>query len=352
MTSMKKTENTLAVAVYGATGVTGAHLLAELKRRGLSPILVGRDGERLAAAAESAGVPDAELRVAGLDDPAALVAAFEGADAVISSLPAYVVMGEPVLAAAIAAGAHYTDMSGEQLFIKQVFDDYADRAQAAGVSVLPGSTNSHLPGDLLGHLLSRRVAGPVELSMSLHNTSEGNGSKGSARTLLASLDWFAEGGWHFQDGELRTGAAARHTKMTFPGEATPTSVAKFPQPPVLTIPRHSEVSFVEGVLDASFQSRLGGMTAAVVESLPEEPTPGLTYDFIVDAFGSDATVRGVVSGTDAYRDTALMAVEVAVRLAAGAAPAGVLAPAEAFEPVEFLDALGVFDITWRIEEQR
>ncbi|MEV6770845.1 saccharopine dehydrogenase NADP-binding domain-containing protein [Nocardia sp. NPDC051030] len=352
MTTKNTIESGKTIAVYGATGVTGGHLVTELRRRDITPILVGRNAERLRAAAEAAGIPDAEIRLADLDDPHALIAAFDGADAVISSLPAYVTLGDAVLAAAIAAGAHYTDMAGEQVFIQRAFDKYAAAAEKAGVTVVPGITNSNLPGDLLGHLTSRLVAGPAEISMSLHNTSIGNGSKGSARTLLASLDWFASGGWHYQDGELRTGAAARHGEMTFPGDAEPTPVSKFPQPPVLTIPRHSDVSYVEGVLETAFHSQLGGMTAEIVESLPEEPTPGLTYDLVVDAYGVHGDrVRGVVSGTDAYRDTALMAVQAAVALTAGTAEPGVLAPAEAFEPAEFLDALADFDITWHIDKQ-
>ncbi|MEU6828525.1 hypothetical protein ABZ894_07710 [Nocardia beijingensis] len=45
-----------------------------------------------------------------------------------------------------------------------------------------------------------------------------------------------------------------------------------------------------------------------------------------------------------------MAVETAIRLAEGATAAGALAPAEAFDPADFLDALAPFGITWRIEE--
>ncbi|WP_406235772.1 saccharopine dehydrogenase NADP-binding domain-containing protein [Nocardia sp. NBC_01009] len=350
MTNANATESTKTIAVYGATGVTGGHLLAELNRRGISPILVGRNAGRMHAAATAAGLPHAEVRVAEVSDQAALVAAFTGADVVISSLPSYVDHGAAVLTAAIDARAHYTDLSGEQLFLERVFDDYSARAEAAGVTVVPGITNSNLPGDLLGYLTSRRLTGPVEISMSLHGTSEGNGSKGSAKTVLASLDWFRSGGWHFQDGGFHTGAAARHAEMTFPGATEPTTVSKFPQPPVLTIPRHSKVSYVEGVLDTAFHSQLGGLTAEIVESLPNEPTSGLSYDFVVDAFDGDGRrVRGVVSGTDAYRDSALMAVEAAVRLADGTIEPGALAAAEAFDPAHFLDALARFGITWRIE---
>ncbi|MGW4328618.1 saccharopine dehydrogenase NADP-binding domain-containing protein [Nocardia sp. NPDC004573] len=348
---MTSTEDPRTIAVYGATGHTGGYLLTELRRRGLTPIVVGRDADRIRAAADAADLPDAVVRVAELSDHASLVTAFSGADVVISSLPAYVEHGAAVLAAAIDAGAHYTDMSGEQLFLKRVFDEFGSRATAAGVTLVSGVTDSNLPGDLLAHLATRRVTGPAEVVLSHLSKSGGNGSKGSAKTVFASLDWFRGGGWHYADGELRTGAGARHDKVTFPGDTEPTTVAKFPQPPVLTIPRHSNVSYVEGVLATSILDTLSGFTAELIDTLPDAPSADLRYDLVVDAFGADGRhARGVLSGVDSYRDSALMAVETAVRLAGNAAAPGALAPAEAFDPADFLDALAPFGITWRIEE--
>ncbi|MEV0034206.1 saccharopine dehydrogenase NADP-binding domain-containing protein [Nocardia sp. NPDC050793] len=337
------------IAVYGATGHTGRYLLAELRRRALTPILVGRNADRLHAAAAAADLPDAEIRIADLTDHTALVAAFTGADAVVSSLSAYVRNGEPVLAAAIAAGAHYTDISGEQLFLKKVFDDYAAAAETAGVTAIPGVTDNNVPGDLLAHLTARRVSGPAELVMSHLSKSGGNGSKGSAKTVFASLDWFRSGGWHFADGELRTGPAG-HPQMTFPGDTAPTAVGKFPQPPVLTVPRHTEVASVEGVLAKDILDTLSSFTTELIEQIPDAPSSDLRYEVIVDAHGDGRVVRGVVEGVDSYRDSALLAVEVATRLAAGTTKPGALAVAEAFDPTEFLDSLARFGITWRIEE--
>ncbi|MBF6134190.1 saccharopine dehydrogenase NADP-binding domain-containing protein [Nocardia otitidiscaviarum] len=338
------------IAVYGATGHTGGYVLAELRRRELTPILVGRDADRLRAAAAAAGIRAADIRVAGVRDHAALVRAFTGADTVISTLPAYVELGEPILAAAIDAGAHYTDTSGEQLFLKSVLDEYGPRAEAAGVTVVSGITDSNLPGDLLAHLTARRVSGPAEIVISHLSRSGGNGSKGSAKTILASRDWFISGGWHYEGGKLRTGPTARHTTMTFPGDSAPTEVAKFAQPPVLTVPRHSEVSYVAGALDIRILAHLSGFTAEALAAMPDEPSSDLRYDLVVDAFGARGErVRGVVSGVDSYRDSALMAAEGGVRLAAGTAKPGALAPAEAFDAEEVLNALAPHGITWRIE---
>jgi|GEM_PF-6132071 len=336
------------IAVYGATSHTAGYLLPELARRGVTTILLGRNADRLHAAA--AGLPGAQVRVAKADDRAALVAAFTGADAVVSSLPAYVERGDVVLSAAIEAGAHYVDISGEQLWVDRVQREFAESAENAGVTVIPAITDSNLPGDLLAYLAVRTVGGPARIVLSHNSRSGGDGSRGSAQTVLASLDWFRSGGWHFANDGLHTGPIDQ-SRLHFPGEAAPASVGKFPNTPVLTIPRHTDVSFVAGVLKSSFLANLSGFTAELIDTLPEKPSPAsdLRYDLVVDATGTDGrTARGVLHGLDSYRDSALMAAEAAIRLAGGDAKPGVLSPAEAFEAAEFLDALAVHGITWAI----
>ncbi|MFI1463878.1 hypothetical protein [Nocardia carnea] len=199
-----------------------------------------------------------------------------------------------------------------------------------------------------------RIDGPADIVISHRTRSGGEGSRGSARTLLASLDWFRSGGWHYQDEGLRRGPLDRHTTMLFPGDTEETAVTKFPQPPVLTIPRHTPVRFVSGVLDVSIHAAVGAMTPDLVDMLPEVPSPtaDMRYDLVVDAIGADGvTVRAVLSGVDSYRDSALMAVAAATALVENeTVQSGVLAAAEAFAPREFLDALAPHGITWRIEE--
>jgi short subunit dehydrogenase-like uncharacterized protein len=67
------------VAVFGPTGYTGRLVLAELRRRDLIPLLVGRDRRRLDALAERD-----EVRIAELNNGDALRTGFDGASAVIN----------------------------------------------------------------------------------------------------------------------------------------------------------------------------------------------------------------------------------------------------------------------------
>ena len=100
------------IAVYGAYGHTGRFVLDELRRRGFVPVACGRDAAKLAALAEATGV---ETRVADVDDPAALDAAFAGTAAVLLCAGPFMDTSTPVLDAALRARIHYLDVAAEQL---------------------------------------------------------------------------------------------------------------------------------------------------------------------------------------------------------------------------------------------
>ena len=79
------------VAVYGAYGHTGRFVVAELRRRGWTPILAGRDLYRLEAFAQVhqgrpglGALDQLEVRAASVDDSGALDRAIAGAEAVIN----------------------------------------------------------------------------------------------------------------------------------------------------------------------------------------------------------------------------------------------------------------------------
>jgi len=171
----------MRIAVCGATGYQAGLVLTELTRRGLEPVLVGRDPDRLAAVAPAA----APRRVADLADPGVLAAAFAGCAAVVNCAGPFTPTGPAVARAAIAAGCHYVDTAGEQLFVKALFDTLGERAARAGVALVPAANDGALPADLLAHLVAARVA-PVAGIAVTHLISGGAGmSRGSLRSFDA-----------------------------------------------------------------------------------------------------------------------------------------------------------------------
>ncbi|MGK8524395.1 saccharopine dehydrogenase NADP-binding domain-containing protein [Nocardia asteroides] len=342
----------MRIAVYGASGHTGKLVLAELQRRGVEPVLIGRDADRLAAAAAEIGLPDAPIRVAGLRDGAP-AEALTDVDVVISTVAPFVDFGEPVVRAAIAAGTHYVDTSGEQAHVQRVFDAYAEPARQAGVTAVPMVNDGGFLGDLVGSLAAAQVERPRQVTLAHRLTGNGVLSRGSGRTAVANGSSWAGGGAIFTDGAWRTGIPARTTKVTFPGATHPTEVVRFALTEVVTVPRHVPADHVEGVVEAEVAALFTDLTPALAETLPEYPredqeNPG-RFLVLADVMGSGGGARAYAEGTDTYRFTAIAAAEAAVRLATDGAEAGVLAPSQAFDPAGILNSFAGQGLRWAVE---
>ena len=122
------------VAVVGAAGHTGRFVVAELQRRGIGPIAIGRDAAALAA--HFAG-DEIVLRRASLDDAASLDRAFDGAQAVINCVGPFLDTADAVAAAALRARIHYLDVTAEQASAQATLDNFDAPARDAGVAVVP-----------------------------------------------------------------------------------------------------------------------------------------------------------------------------------------------------------------------
>src|SRR5262245_43025176 len=124
---------TQLVTVFGAAGHTGQFVVAELRRRGLTPVLAGRDRARLEAAAE----PESDLRVASVNGPAALDRTLAGAAAVINCAGPFGATAGPIIEAALRNRIHYLDVTAEQAVAAAAFADYRQRAHDAGIVIAP-----------------------------------------------------------------------------------------------------------------------------------------------------------------------------------------------------------------------
>ncbi|WP_018653741.1 saccharopine dehydrogenase NADP-binding domain-containing protein [Actinomadura flavalba] len=337
----------MAVAVFGASGYQGGLVLAELRRRGLRPLLVGRSAARLREAARRADLPET-VRVADTADEEALAHAFADARAVIDCAGPFARLGPPVLRAALAAGCHYTDTSGEQRHVRWVLDAMDDAARRAGVTAVPAATDGCLLPDLAARLLSDRL-GPLDSLFITHVVEGGTSSRGSLRSLVEGMDDIRSGGVSYRDGAW-TEAAPEPAEVLLPDGAA-VRTARFPLPEVVTIPRATPVRNLTAVVDADLRSRLSAAPppAESIAALPDGPDPGARaaqrFTYLLDALAtSGARARVTLRGRDTYGTTAVTAVETAVRLLAAPPLPGALTASQALRPGSFLASLSAHGV--------
>ena len=175
------------IVVFGATGYTGDLVSRALVDRGARPVLAARNEARVRALAEELG--GLESAVADVDRPDTVRALVERGDVLVSTVGPFARWGEPAIQAAIAAGAHYLDSTGEGSFIREVFERFGPGAQAAGCGLVTAFGYDWVPGNLAG-ALALRDAGEAATSVQIGYFNPGTGAgsmSGGTRASSASV---------------------------------------------------------------------------------------------------------------------------------------------------------------------
>jgi short subunit dehydrogenase-like uncharacterized protein len=360
------------IAVYGATGYTGRLVAGELRRRGAELVLAGRNRAKLEILAEDLG-GEIAIRDASLDDPAALRELLQPCAAVIACAGPFRLYGEPVLAAAVEAGTHYLDTTGEQPFMRKVFEDYGPRARRAGVALVTAMGFDYLPGDMLAALTAEGMGSLEEIVLAY--AVRGFGA--TRGTALSALGMMAGGEKEWRDGELASaGRSVGGGSWDFPEPIGRQRMLRYPAGEHVTVPRHVRTQRVRTLLTAStviplplvprvaplvmvpfqltMRTPLRRAAAALIPRLPEGPSEqsrrNSSFTIVCEASQGSRRRRGTVTGADLYGFTARTTVEGALRCASpGYEGKGALAPSEAFDPHDFLGVLQDFGVEHEVE---
>jgi short subunit dehydrogenase-like uncharacterized protein len=322
------------VVVFGAYGHTGRFVVAELCARGWTPILSGRDADKLALLGNA--FPGLEQRAASVEDPASLDRALDGAMGVINCAGPFIDTAAPVIEAALRARIHYLDVCAEQPAALDVFARFADAANVAGVTVMPAMAFYGGLADLLA------------------TAALGDWPDADAIDIAVALD-----SWHPTAGTRVTGARNHGRRrvvskgtLEFLAEPPPSREWAFPAPfgtqQVIALPLSEIVTISRHVRCAEVHSY---MNLAPLKDLrdPQTPPPMATdadgrssQIFAVDTVlhRRGQTRRATAHGRDIYAVTAPLVVEAMQRIGAGRSKAtGVVAPGAAFDARDFLGSL-------------
>src|SRR3977135_4412130 len=142
------------IVVYGATGFTGqlvAEYLAAHYRddNHLKWAMAGRSLDKLASVRDAIGAPaDIPLIVADASDPASLKAMVDQTKSVITTVGPYLLYGNELLAACVAAGVDYFDLCGEPIWMRQKIEQHEATAKQSGARIVFSCGYDSLPFEL------------------------------------------------------------------------------------------------------------------------------------------------------------------------------------------------------------
>jgi short subunit dehydrogenase-like uncharacterized protein len=351
------------IVVFGATGYTGRLVAEALVERGRRPTLAGRDATRLRALASELG--GLETEVADVRRPESVAALVGRGDVLASTVGPFARWGGAALDAAIGAGAHYVDSTGEPSFIRRVFEQAGPRAERAGCGLLTAMGYDWVPGNLAG-ALALRDAGEAATGVRVGYFFRGRAGSESASggTKASAMGVFLDPQYRWHGGRIVEERGSSRVRSFEAGGRSRPAIASgsseaFALPRVHPGLRDVDVyiGWFGGATKAmavvsramSALLRLPGARAAAhaavdrfVRGSTGGPTPeqreGLGSEIVAEALGPRGEVLATarLTGVNGYTFTGAMIAWAAERAAAGGLQgAGALGPVDGFG----LDAL-------------
>ncbi len=359
------------ICVVGAGGLVGQRVVGELVRANVPIVLAVR---------RPAADDIAPVKIVDVHDPASLAAAFAGVRVVINCTGPLRETAAPVLVAAMAAGAHYVDVGGEQAVLHGLYQLHESTVRKAGLVALPGAGLDCLVGDLAAAWTTEHVVGEVDNGPAVRDKpaprlaedrpldevtvtyvfDELALSAGSQRALFGAaftrpLVWRRD--------RWEAGRAGDHRAVNAGPSLGQRDAIAYPASDAITIPRHINAGFVATYASTTRRAAAAGAMRLLARALPLMPRAASELlapyappdtDYTRTQLAVIAQVRRefsaaqlVVRGHDMYRTTAAIAAWAARMIAArGAGPVGMLAPGELFRAAPALRELaGVAGLT-------
>jgi short subunit dehydrogenase-like uncharacterized protein len=164
--------------IYGANGYTGKLIAEEAKRRGLAPVLAGRNAPAVESLARELNL---ESRVFSCDR---IGQNLSGVDLVLHCAGPFSATSQPMIEACLQSKSHYLDITGEISVFEKIHAQ-TERIRQAGIVAIPGVGFDVVPTDGLAAMLKEKLPGATKLALAFK--SGGKLSAGTAKTMVEGL---------------------------------------------------------------------------------------------------------------------------------------------------------------------
>ncbi|MGK5079166.1 saccharopine dehydrogenase family protein [Janthinobacterium sp. HLX7-2] len=130
--------NNYPIVVYGASGYTGRLIVEFLREYGVPFVAAGRNRARIEEAMRTVpGIEDAQYEIVEVEHSVeALTKLFEGRRVVCNTVGPFTRKAPVVIEAALRAGCHYLDTTGEQASMIDIEAQFGERFEKAGLALV------------------------------------------------------------------------------------------------------------------------------------------------------------------------------------------------------------------------
>ncbi|MEM1155944.1 MAG: saccharopine dehydrogenase NADP-binding domain-containing protein [Pseudomonadota bacterium] len=188
------TDKEFDIAVFGATGFTGALITEYLMGKygdSLKVAVAGRNEVKLKNVTQELQITDrVSTVVVDAADEAGLCELAKRCRVIISAAGPYTLHGKPLVAACASVGTDYVDLTGESNFIREMIDTYSDKARESGARIVHSCGFDSVPTDLgiyrLQQLAREYLGSPFQRVKGRVEALQGAASGGTVASIMAA----------------------------------------------------------------------------------------------------------------------------------------------------------------------
>jgi len=260
------------VVVYGVSGYTGRLVCEYLREHNVPFIAAGRDKKRVQEVLDKVpGIDTVDHEVVEVEHAVeALAELFSGAKVVSSTVGPFIKYGPEVAEAALAAGCHYLDTTGEQDWVIAAQDRWGEQFAEKGLLLSPGVAQMYTTGEIAANIA---LENPGLDTLDILVLWKGFPTYASTQTIFTILkaDWYyLEQNQYVQWDPLKT------FEVAIPGQhelalALPWGGTAHPVW-FKNDPRVANVKAAGGVFDRAVMEGVVATTKLVVEQIKTLPT--------------------------------------------------------------------------------
>jgi short subunit dehydrogenase-like uncharacterized protein len=354
------------ITLIGATGFTGTLIAHELNRIGSCARLAARDKTKLNRLASDLDVRF-DTMVVDVTDASTVSRAFDGASVVINCAGPFTGLGEPVVREAARRGVHYLDTTGEQAFIRYVFEELHDEASRNGAALVPSCAFEYALGDAAAELSAEDLqpCDEVEIAYSIKGFGT---SRGTRKSIIKAS---GAQGYQYRNSALAPlPSSAISRAVTFPkiGRRTATSL---PFGEAIMVPRHVKTQNVTTLMVLPVPAAILAAASFVAPVILRSPLAGLMlrgidrgsfgpsieerqkseFEILCTARRGHQLRRVTVAGRDPYGITATIAAHIASLLQRGSVEnIGAITPSMVAGPKAVIESTSAAGVSWTVGE--
>ena len=172
------------IILYGATGFTGK-LCAEYLRDNYPEIkwaIAGRDNQRLNDLKNSLNL-NCDIYVASGDDKESIDKFVTKTRVVLSTAGPFARYSNLVVKSCVENKTHYTDITGENHWVKDLIDEHHEKASEEGTRIIPSCGYDSIPSDMGVFYSVQQMGKPVK-NVTVYHSGQGGVSGGTTETMF------------------------------------------------------------------------------------------------------------------------------------------------------------------------